>query len=119
MTHPKRAPRLPPLPKSVWSPYGPIPVELVPGLCSSDGEPCFGMWCPLARKIEINAGMKPAVAWLTLWHERTHAELSEIGVRLSEDQIEAVCNAISQARVLEMRAHLRRGRSAPIVRKRK
>jgi hypothetical protein len=101
---PPKARRLPPLPKSWWSPYGVVPVHVVPDLKSEDGEACFGLWNPLTREISICAGMKREVAWLTLWHEVTHMDLQEIGVRITEDQIEAVCNAIAQARVQEMLA---------------
>jgi hypothetical protein len=100
----KKRPRLPRLPRSVWSPYGPIPVLQVPDLKSEDGEECYGLWNPLDRIISIRAGMKPEVAWLTLWHERTHVDLEELGVRLSEDQVESICNRIAEARVQEMLA---------------
>ena len=48
--------------------------------------------------------MHPVTAWLTLLHERAHADLGEIGIKLSEDQEEAVANAIASARVAEMLA---------------
>jgi hypothetical protein len=100
----KQRAALPEIPAEVWSPYGPIPVVQVPDLKSDDGESCFGLWNPLDRIISIRQGMKLEVAWLTLWHERTHADLEEIGVRLTEDQVESVCNRIAESRVQEMLA---------------
>ena len=97
---------LPPIPASVYSAYGPIVVELVDDLRAPDdpSERLFGFWDPFRRVIQLRANLHPAAAWLTLIHERTHADLSEIGVKLTEDQEEAVCNAIAQARVSEMLA---------------
>jgi hypothetical protein len=99
----KQRAALPALPAEVWSPYGPVPVLQVDDL-DEDGRLCFGLWNPLERTISIRAGMKIEVAWLTLWHERTHMDLQEIGVEMSEDQIEAICNRIAEARVQEMLA---------------
>lgn len=67
----------------------------------------FGYWNAFTRVISVRAGMHPTTAWLTLIHEQTHADLSDIGVKLSEEQEESVCNAIASARVAEMLAHLR------------
>lgn len=103
MTPRKRvAPVLPPLPADVFNTFGRIPVVLVPNLKDDVGGDVFGYWDPVAREIRLLAGMAPAQAWLTLWHERTHAELNEIGVELSKDQEEAIVNAIARARVAEM-----------------
>lgn len=95
---------LPPLPSSVFSMFGPVTVRVVDNLCDPQPphEPLFGYYHAFDRVIEVRAGMHPTAAWLTLWHERTHMELAEIGVVLSTDQEEAVCNAIAAARVAEM-----------------
>jgi hypothetical protein len=102
----QKAPPFPPIPCEVYSAFGPIVVELVEDLRAPEDptERLFGYWNPFTRVISIRANLHPAAAWLTLHHEKTHADLSEIGVTLSTDQEEAVCNAIAQARVSEMLA---------------
>lgn len=96
---------LPPLPAELFSAYGPIPVELVADLKDIEtGEPLFGYWDPYQRIIYIRAAMHPATMWATMWHERTHADLCDVGVKLSGNQEEAVANAIAAARVAEMLA---------------
>ncbi len=94
--------KLPPLPRSVFHPLGSIPVLLVVDLKDADGADVFGLWDGFERVIRIRKNMSPLNRWLTLVHERTHAELSEIGIALSTDQEEAICNAIATARVQEM-----------------
>jgi len=100
----RTAKRLPPIPEDVFNTFGRIPVVLTPNLKDDAGGDVFGYWDAVNREIRLLAGMAPAQAWLTLWHERTHAELNEIGVELTKDQEEAVVNAIARARVAEMLA---------------
>lgn len=100
----RRPVKLPPIPCAIYHALGPIPVTLVEDLKDDDGSSIFGYWDPIAREIQLRKGMAPVTAWLTLWHERTHAELAELGVALSEAQEESICNAIAQARVSEMLA---------------
>jgi hypothetical protein len=97
---------LPPLPAEVFTTFGPVAVRIVDDLRAPDdpNERLFGYWDGFARVISIRAGMHPTAAWLTLVHEQTHADIAEIGVKLSEDQEEAVCNAIAAARIAEMLA---------------
>lgn len=100
----RRAVRLPPIPRDVFGICGRIPVITVPNLKNDDGADVFGYWDPMSREIRLLAGMSPVKAWLTLIHERTHADLDDIGIRLTEDQEEAVVHAIARARVAEMLA---------------
>ncbi len=95
--------KLPPIPRSVFHPIGTIPVLQVVDLKDEDGDEVFGLWDPFERVIRVRKNMSLMNRWLTLWHERTHADLSEIGIVMSTDQAEAVCNAIAIARVAEMR----------------
>lgn len=97
---------LPPLPATVFSHHGPIPVLIVEDLADDEGAPVFGLWDPMARTISIRAGMSPVMQRLTLEHERTHADLVHLGVTLSEDQAESICNAIASVRVAELLARL-------------
>lgn len=100
----KPAQALPPLPASVFSLHGPLEVRLVENL--RDPEPpheqLFGFYNAFTRTISVRLGMHPTTMWLTLFHEQTHADIAEIGVALTNDQEEAVCNAIAAARVAEM-----------------
>lgn len=104
---PKAAP-LPPLPDTVFTTCGPVAVKIVDDLRDPEDPDChlFGYWNAFDRVICIRAGMHPTAMHLTLWHERTHCDLSEIGVKLSDDQEEAVCNAVANARVAELLATL-------------
>lgn len=102
----KRAKGLPPLPASVFHPLGAIPVLIVADLRDEDGKEIFGYWDAYKREIQIRAGMHLTAAWTTLWHERTHADICEIGVVVSTDQEEAICNAVALSRVTEMLASL-------------
>lgn len=112
MTRTRKRPTLPPLPATVFSTHGEITVQIVEDLRDPDDATSrlFGYWNAFARVISVRADMHPTAAWLTLLHEQAHADLSEIGVKLTEDQEEAVCNAIASARVAEMLAHLRHPR---------
>lgn len=88
---------LPALPCEMYSPVGPIPVELVRGLRASDGEDCHGLWLEGARKIQIRAEDDRTVQWMTLWHEWTHAILWHAGVTLPAKKEESVCDAMGAA----------------------
>lgn len=99
-----KKPALPPIPSSVFSEFGPITVLIVEDLRAPDdpNERLFGYWDAFTRTISVRAGMHPVASWLTLLHEKAHAELGEVGVKLSEDQEEAACNALARARLAEM-----------------
>lgn len=99
---------LPPLPTTLYSTYGPIPVQITEELKDVDtGEPLFGYWDCYKRVIYVRAHMHPSTLWATLFHEKTHADLCDIGVKLSTNQEEAVCNAIAAARLAEFLDTLR------------
>jgi hypothetical protein len=107
MTRTKPA-ALPPLPSSVMTTHGPVAVILVENLCdpADPTEKLFGYWDPFTRVISLRAGMHPTAMWLTLWHEKAHADLGDVGVKLSEEIEESVCNAVAAGRFAEMRAGL-------------
>ena len=95
---------LPPIPRAVLSTHGMIPVTLVDDLRDPEtGETLFGFWNAYTRTISIRAALDPTAAWLTLLHELTHADLGEIGVKLSDDQEEAICCALAAARFAALR----------------
>jgi hypothetical protein len=41
-----------------------------------------------------------------LFHEQTHADLSEVGVKIPPELEEVVCNAVAAARLAELLASL-------------
>ena len=92
---------LPPLPDSVVTAHGPVVVRIVDDLRDPDepGKRLFGYWDAFARTIQVRAGLHPTAAWLTLFHEQTHADLSEIGITLPEEHEEVIANAIAAARL--------------------
>lgn len=104
----KRAKALPPLPASAFHQFGPIPVTLVDDLRAPDDptERLYGYWNAFDRTIAIRSGLHPVAAWLTLFHELTHANLSDVGVKLSEEHEEAVCESVARARLAELLASL-------------
>jgi hypothetical protein len=100
----RKAKTLPPLPATVLTAHGDVAVVLVDDLRDPDDatKTLFGYWDPYKRTISIRVGMHPTAAWLTLFHEKTHADLSEIGVTLTEEHEEVVANAIAGARLAEL-----------------
>lgn len=103
-----RAPRkkpspLPSLPSSVFSLHGPVPVVLTDDPKILDpGD--FGAWNAHDRIIYVRCGMHPTASWLTLFHEQTHCDLSDIDFAIADDALEAICNAIAAARLAALRA---------------
>lgn len=89
--------RLPPLPKQVDAPLGPVRVVLAP--LGDD----YGDFLEERREVRINETLSPMQRWVTLYHELTHAALSDCGVDevITEEMAEAVCDAVSTARFRE------------------
>ncbi len=93
---------VPPIPDTVYSILGPIPVVLVANLEDSDGEPLLGKWEPEKRRILLCANVHPITSLVTLWHERVHQMLWDSGAGLDQEDEERVCDAISPAIVAEL-----------------
>lgn len=105
MTRTKRkAKPLPPLPSSVITAHGVVAVEVVADLRDPDDatKPLFGYWDAFKRVIQVRADLHPTAAWLTLYHEKTHADLSEVGIKLDPEHEEVICNAVAAARLAEL-----------------
>jgi hypothetical protein len=68
-----------------------------------EGEPCWGSWEPESRLIRIEKGAPRQHQWKTLYHELVHAALHDAGLDelLTDAGHEAVCQALSSARVAE------------------
>jgi hypothetical protein len=100
---PSAPPEWPPLPSTVPSVLGPVPVRVTPDLRLGK-EPLMGSWSSYARVIRVRAGIAPAAQWQALEHERVHMELWDAGVVIGDEELEdRICDAVATARVREMR----------------
>ena len=93
--------RLPPIPRVVRLPCGPIKVVSMkePRL---EGKRIAGASDWGQRRIVLDNGLGRTASWLTLEHEKVHAILADAGIILPKKHVEDVCNAIAAARVAEM-----------------
>lgn len=94
--------KLPPIPKSIPSIVGPVPVALVNELRDKKGDPCFGIFRSTERDVRLDADSSSTTAWLTYWHEWAHVIFWDAWVKLNKDAEERVCDALATARVREM-----------------
>lgn len=88
---------LPPLPDSIWSPLGPIPVRHVTGLATDDGCKLYGRYDHQQRVIEIDDAPILLVRWQTLHHEWLHTVLHDHGFDLGpfeEPVIDTIATAL-------------------------
>ena len=94
-----------PLPQTVEAAGGTIRVVRVrtPIIDSDSGTECIGEFRHETRTIAIAASLRGRQRWHTYYHELTHAAMSDSGLwnRMTEKQVEAVCDAIATARVRE------------------
>jgi hypothetical protein len=86
---------LPPIPATVHSMLGPIPVLILPDLGEMDDHKVFGLWVPEERCIKLLDGMHPLTTFVTLWHERVHVACWDAGIALSHEDEERVADALS------------------------
>lgn len=96
---------LPPIPASVPSPLGPVPVLIVENLHEKhQREDCLGYFNPVSRTVEIDPEAVLVVQWHTYYHEAMHVALWDAGLNnvLSEEQIEQVCDVSACQRVAEL-----------------
>lgn len=100
---------LAPLPKSVSSPLGPIPVELVKSFKDDGKEMTYlGEFDQIARRIRILKSLDRTQAHHTLRHEWVHAVLFDSGLTniLTHELEEQLCDVIATALVAEAVAKL-------------
>ena len=80
MTPPASGRAAPPIPKTLWSPLGPLRVRVVKRLTPLvRGSVDFGHYDPKKRTIRILADLDPWVQWQTLRHEWFHALVFDHG----------------------------------------
>lgn len=82
---------------------GPITIEVLEKLLDEDGGHCWGLWLAPERRIKIEKNAKREHMWGTFYHELVHAALDDSGLSnlLTEPQQEALCDAMSTARMRE------------------
>jgi hypothetical protein len=107
MSPSKRGKRLqpPPLPGSVWSALGPVPVVLVDGLKDDKGVDLYGYWDPTVREIKIRSGLHPTTALTTAVHEWLHCVIYDAGLNLPDAIEEQVCDCVATSIVADLLSH--------------
>lgn len=100
---PHAAKRYPALPLIVEGPAGPCTVRLTKESIKYEGTECGGLWDPEERTIDIDARASRRAQWSYLYHEWGHVVLTDSGLSnaLPDDAQEAICDAISAARMRE------------------
>jgi hypothetical protein len=88
-----------PIPTSVYSILGPVPVVFVENLKDDAGEDLLGRWCPEERCIKLRSGVHLTTQRVTLAHEVLHLFLWDSGAGLDMPTEERVCDALSAALV--------------------
>lgn len=94
----------PTLPKRVRCVGGPVRIRRKKGLLSDDNREAWGLWDAEHRTIWISASRFPReMQWRVLYHELMHVALSDSGLEnvLPEKGVEALCDAVSSARIVE------------------
>ena len=101
----KRRQKRPPIPDKVRTPLGWAKVHIVPGLKDEEGTRLVGQADFAQGRINIAPDQSPRYAIRTYYHELAHFALEAGGLGknslLTLKQIEAVCDAIATARVIE------------------
>ena len=101
----KRKPvkRYPPIPAMVEGPAGPCTVRQHKESIKYEGGECGGLWDPEERTIDIDARASRRAQWAYLYHEWGHVVLTDSGLSnaLPDDAQEAICDALSAARMRE------------------
>jgi len=99
----KRKPKLPPLPKSIATPFGPLAIHVVPAdKLPSGTEGSGGCYDSRSFGIYVAADLALVVQWQVYWHERVHMICDLYGLQLSKSQEESVCTAIATDMVAGM-----------------
>jgi hypothetical protein len=93
--------RLPPIPKAIQTPIGPLPVSLVDRKALPD-ETWGGYFDTRNFAILIANDMALRIQWQVLWHERGHVIADLGGIAMSEEQEETFCWNLATQMLHEM-----------------
>lgn len=98
----------PPIPRLLRGTAGTIKVTLRKRARHPDGTECWGIWDDSKRLITIDRTARMEHQWRVLFHELTHAALSDAGIEnlLDGQGVEAICDAVATSRIQEMRGDL-------------
>jgi len=93
----------PVLPRRVQCIGGPVKVRRRKGLRTEDGREAWGLWDAENRTIWLVPRLPRELQWRLLHHELHHVCLSDSGLEnvLSVDGVEALCDAVASARMVE------------------
>jgi len=93
----------PPLPRRMQGVGGPVVVKRRKGLLTEDRREAWGLWDAEHRTIWIAPGLPREMQWRVLYHELMHVALSDSGLEnvLPADGVEALCDAVASARIVE------------------
>jgi hypothetical protein len=94
--------KYPALPRELEGPAGTISIiKKTPIVC--EGVACWGLWDEATRTISIDPTAPPRHQWKVLFHEMAHVALDDSGLSngLSDELVEALCDAVSVARMRE------------------
>jgi len=73
------------------------------GLLTEDGREAWGLWDAEHRTIWIAPRLGREMQWRVFYHEAMHVCLSDSGLEnvLPVDGVEALCDAVASARIVE------------------
>lgn len=102
-----RAPvSLPPIPQTVPSMLGPVPIVWVDSLRNTEGRALYGGWSGSRRTIYLRSDLKanPTHAHLVLRHEVCHVILEDFGLSnlLAPETEQALCDGFATYAVAEL-----------------
>jgi len=91
------------LPTRIEAACGEVKVRLRAKVSGSAGEECWGTWDEGTRTIAIDKTATDHQRWKTYFHEHTHVALADSGLdeMIPAEQVEAICDAVSTARMRE------------------
>jgi hypothetical protein len=102
---------LPPIPASVVSQLGPVPIVWKDSLADGQGNMMMGGFQFIERRIYLSTEVRdqPIVAWQTLLHEECHVALWDSGLQNAIPLMLAqqLCDAFASFQVAEMLSRLR------------
>jgi hypothetical protein len=95
--------KLPPIPKAIEAPGGPVRIVQVRRAPRMDGVECWGLYDSSRRRISLLRTLPLAHRWKVLFHELVHVAILDAGLDngLDDRLHEALCDAIATARVRE------------------
>ena len=99
MSKPRRLPRIPATLPTI---LGPARVELVPNLRDENDARLLGSCNRAERLVKIASEPPRVIQWHTYWHEWAHMLLADAGVETPKELVEAICDAVGNARTREM-----------------